>query len=144
MIISALLIAAVALQPAARVVASRTSPPDMDGDVTVTELVERPRGMTDEAFAQQLIDASGLRNWDGKPLSFPAGPDSMGGKAVLARGAQVTVYYFPSASRKVGRVCRISRPRGGMTTAWQQAQDWCLASFGLPPRKWVPMVGTSK
>ena len=144
MIIIALLIAANVLQPAARIVASRTSTPDMDGNVTVAELVERPRGLTDEAFAQHLIDASGLRHWDGEPMSFPAGVDHMGAKAVHAsRGPEVTVYYFPSDSRIVGRVCRISRKRGGMTPAWQQAQDWCASSFGLPPRKWMPIVGTT-
>lgn len=144
MIISALLIAAAALQPAPRIVASRTSAPDVDGDVTVAELVERPRGQTDEAFAQLLIDASGLHPWNGEPMSFPAGLDHMGAKAVVSsRGAEVTVYYFPSDSRKVGRVCRISRKRGGMTTAWQQARDWCASSLGLPPLKRVPMVRAS-
>ncbi len=144
MFISALLIAAAALHPATRIVASRTSTPDMDGNVTIAELVERPRGVTDETFAQQLIKTSGVRPWNGEPMSFPAGVDRMGAKAVhTSTGPEVTVYYFPSDSRIVGRVCRISRKRGGMTLAWRQAQDWCASSFGLPPLRWVPMVGTS-
>lgn len=141
MTVIALLIAAAVLQPAPHIVASRTSAPDVDGDVTVAELVERPRGQTDEAFAQLLIDASGLHPWNGEPESFPAEVDQMGAKAVhTSKGAEVTVYYVSSDSRSLGRVCRISRKRGGMTPAWQQAQDWCASSFGLPPRKWVPVV----
>lgn len=140
MIMSSLLLAAGIVQLAPNVVRSQGF--DLDGHTATTaELVERPAGTSDEAFARHLIALSGLRPWNGQLYEFPASPGHMGAKSVVSgAGPEVTVYFLPSDTRKPGKVCRISRKNGGMTDASMSAQDWCVASFGLPPLRRVPPV----
>jgi hypothetical protein len=108
---------------------------------TIAELIERPRGIADETFAQCLIDASGLRPWNGKLIRFPAVRGWMGTVAVVSgAGPEVTVYFVDSDSHRAGRVCRITRKYGGMTKAWTSAQDWCAAAFGLRKVKREPPI----
>jgi hypothetical protein len=145
MSIGAVLIATIVAQSTPHVIGSQGYEMDRD-QATIAELIERPRGLTNEEFAEKLIDASGLRPWNGKHMSFPAAPGRMGGKAITSRsGPEVTVYFVPSDVRTVGRVCRISRKRGGMTDAFVKAQDWCASSLGLPtPLKRESPVRTVK
>lgn len=142
MIAGIIMLAAGACQFAYRVVDTRGFDTSSDR-ATVVELIERPSGIGDEGFARTLIEASGLRPWNGKIIEFPASPGHMGVKAVHSgTGPEVTIYFPSSDSRKVGRVCRIGRKDGGMTDAWKKAQDWCASRFGLPPLKRVPPIET--
>ena len=45
-----------------------------------------------------------------------------------------------SDSAKAGRICRITRKSGGLTTALTSAQDWCASALGLPPLKRAPPI----
>ena len=142
MIFGLIMLTAGASQPAYRVIDTRGFGAS-SSQTTVAELVERPSGINDERFAQKLIELSGLRPWTGKLTEFPASPSRLGVKAVHSyAGPEVTVYFLSSDSRKVGRVCRISRRNGGLTIAWTSAQDWCAAKFGLPPMKRVSPINT--
>lgn len=138
----ALFSAAISGQPTTRVISSQTFDAHTERRTTA-ELLERPAGLTDEAFAKAFIEASGLQPWNGELIEFPAAPGRMGGKAVISRsGPEMTFYFLSSDSGTSGRVCRLTRSRGGMTTAWTSAQDWCAARFGLPPLKRPPFVRT--
>lgn len=97
----------------------------------IVELVERPAGISGEAFAQQLIDAEGLRPWNGHQLNF--GPDhGRGSKAVFAAdGRQIIVYYGPEELSQPGRVCRLRASSGGLGNARWRAIRWCSAAFGI-------------
>ena len=141
MSISVILMAAGLASARPHVIASQTFDPNTDRATSV-ELIERPQGITDADFAQKLIDASGLRPWNGQPINFPASPGGMGVRAVESgAGPEVHVYFVSSDSRTSGRVCRITRKYGGMA-GWPRAQDWCASKFGLPPRKWEPPIKT--
>jgi hypothetical protein len=138
-----IVVAAATSQPAIRVSSARRFGTDNDQS-TIAEVVERPAGITDEGFARSLIKASGLRPWNGKLTESPASAGHMGVKAVHSgSGPEVTVYFVAGDSSKVGRVCRISRKRGGMTEAWTSAQDWCASIFGLPRLKREPPIRTA-
>ncbi len=113
---------------------------------TLVEMVERPRGLADEAFARRLIEESGLIPWDGELFGTPPTSGRMGVASVISgAGRQVTVYFIGGDPRRPGRVCRITRERGGMTPAWESAQDWCASRFGLPPiKRQPPITGSTK
>ena len=111
----------------------------------VADLVERPAGVPDETFAQQLVDAEGLRPWDGRQLDWPARQDAPAAKAVFSGdGREIIVYYAPSNSHRPGRVCRMRLARGGMSDAYWQARRWCAAAFGysLPETPPPPPIVT--
>jgi len=98
----------------------------------IADLVERPAGISDGLFAQQLIDAEGLRPWNGKQLDSPPMSGSMGTKAVFSGdGREVIVKYVAGDVRRAGRVCRLRFARGGWSTARWNAYRWCASAFGL-------------
>ena len=109
----------------------------------VAELIERPTGMSDEAFAQQLIDAEGLRPWNGQQVEMPARKGGMAVKAVFsADGRELHVNYIEGA----GRVCRTRFAHGGVTPERWTAIRWCASAFGiaLPAKIPPPVVVISK
>ena len=110
---------------------------------TTAELIERPSGTSNQAFAQHLLEMSALRPWNGPAYELPAFPGRWGVVSVVSgAGPEITVYYLLSDGTQSGRVCRISRKYGGMTDAWKNAQDWCARNLGLPPLKRVPPIRT--
>jgi hypothetical protein len=109
----------------------------------VADLVERPAGITDEQFAQQLIDAEGLRPWDGEQLNFPEQDGGMGTMAVFsADGREMIVKYVSSDLEHTGQVCRLRLARGGASSARWNAYRWCASAFGLslPERRAPPVA----
>ncbi|HEX6740598.1 MAG TPA: hypothetical protein VF079_02235 [Sphingomicrobium sp.] len=109
----------------------------------VAELVKRPAGISDEAFAQRLIDAEGLRPWNGKQFEMPARKGGMAAKAVFSvDGRELHVNYIEGA----GRVCRIRFAHGGVTPERWKAIRWCASAFGieLPAKIPPPVVVISK
>lgn len=112
----------------------------------VAELVERPPGIPDEQFAQQLIDAEGLKPWDGEQMNLPAAKGRLATKAVFAGdGREVIVYYMRGDAKMTGKVCRFRLSRGGMSDARWQAYRWCGQAFGLRlPEKAPPIVRMEK
>lgn len=107
----------------------------------VAELVERPPGIPDERFAQQLIEAEGLKPWNGQQMNFPAVDGRMATKAVFAGdGREVIVKYVPGDAKQPGKACRIRLARGGMSDARWQAYRWCAEAFGLSISETPPPV----
>lgn len=97
------------------------------------EIIERPAGISDESFAQQLIDAEDLRSWNGQQLDVPPREGAMGSKAVFAGdGREVIVRYVAGDSQSSGRVCRLRLSRGGMSDARWNAYRWCGSALGVP------------
>lgn len=123
-------------------VAATLQGPEFVGMGIVAELVERPAGISDQAFAQQLIDAEGLRPWDGEQLDFAPGAGSMGTKAVFSSdGREIIVKYVAGDVQRPGRVCRLRLSRGGMSRARWQAYRWCGSAFGITlPESPSPIV----
>jgi hypothetical protein len=96
------------------------------------DLVERPAGLSDEQFAQQLVDAEGLQPWNDDQLSHAPRPGSLGSKAVFsADGREIIVRYASGPVHLSGMVCRFRLARGGMSTALWNAHRWCAAALGL-------------
>lgn len=108
----------------------------------VAELIERPSGVSDEQFAQQLIDAEGLKPWSGQQMNFPAVDGGMAVKAVVSGdGREVSVRYLPSDASQVGKVCRVRLSRGGASDERSKAYRWCAEAFGLTlPEKAPPPI----
>ncbi len=108
----------------------------------VAELVERPPGIPDEQFAQQLIEVEGLRPWNGQQMNFPAVDGHMATKAVFSGdGREVIVKYVPGDAKQPGKVCRFRLARGGMSEARWNAYRWCAEAFGLSlPQSPPPIV----
>ncbi len=127
---STLICVAMAAASEPRIVATLQGP-DFQRRGIVAELVERPVGLTDEKFAQQLIQASGIRPWNGEQ-SFASEAGGMATKAVFsADGRELIVKYVNSGVDRTGRVCRISMARGGMSIARWNAYRWCASAFGI-------------
>ena len=113
----------------------------------VAELVERPKGSNDETFAQQLIDAEGLRPWNGKQIELPGRNGGMAVKAVhSADGREIHINYIQGDSKRAGRVCRTRFAHGGVSPERWKAIRWCALAFGiqLPRTPPPPVVVTSK
>jgi hypothetical protein len=110
----------------------------------VADLVERPRHVAGEAFAQQLVDAEGLRTWNGEQIEGPSRA-AMSVKAVVAgNGREIDVYYLARPGPGDDHVCRLRLNRGGASTARWRAYRWCASSFGIStPETWPPPVGTT-
>jgi hypothetical protein len=109
----------------------------------IGEIIERPAGISDERFAQQLVDAEGLRPWNGQQMDFPPSENGPAVKAVFAGdGREIVVHYVPSDTGRSGRVCR--RRSGGvpMNDAQWQSVRWCAAAFGyaLPETRPSPIA----
>jgi hypothetical protein len=101
---SVLLFATAAVDATPHVIGSQTYEGGTDR-TKVAELIERPRGIADEAFVRQLIAASRLHSWNGRLISFPPAPDRMGVLAVnSATGPEMTVYFLAGDSHTEGRV----------------------------------------
>jgi hypothetical protein len=109
------------------------------------DLVERPAGVSDEQFAQDLVDAEGLQPWNGEQLSHAPGPASLGSKAVFsADGREIIVRYRSGPVQRSGRVCRLRLARGGMSTARWNAYRWCATALGLSlPQAPPPPIGVA-
>ena len=98
----------------------------------VAEVVERPAGVTDEQFAQHLIEAAGLQPWNGKQLNLPTKEGGGGIKAVHTwDGRAIRIRYIEGDIRRPGRVCRIRFEKGGPSDAREKAQRWCDLALGL-------------
>lgn len=99
----------------------------------VAELVERPAGVTDEQFAQQLIEASGLRSWKGEQVDSAPQMDGIGTKAVFsADGREIIVKYVSDDVQRTGRVCRLilrRRPSRGWDGDFQAGTGCALNYF---------------
>jgi hypothetical protein len=79
----------------------------------VAELVERPRGVSDEAFAQQLIDAERLRPWNVEQMSSASAQGSMGSKAMFScDGRAIIVEIMGGDAQRTGRACRLELAGG--------------------------------
>jgi hypothetical protein len=112
----------------------------------VAELVERPRGVSDEAFAQQLIDAEGLRPWNGEQTGSAPAKGRMGYKAVSAKdGRAIIVKYMGGDAGRHGRLCRLRLAPGPMSPLNWDAHRWCASKFGLTlPKTAPPIVRTNR
>lgn len=122
----------------------------LDGDEfarmgIVAELVERPAGISDAAFAQQLIDGEGLQPWNGQQLNSAPSEGRMGTKSVFsADGRVIIVKYVTGDMQRPGRVCRLRLARAGMSRALWNAHRWCGSVFGLTlPQAPPPPIVTS-
>ena len=113
----------------------------------VAEILERPAGVRDEEFAQRLIDAEGLRPWNGEQLNTPPEVGRMGSKAVVSSdGREIIVKYISGDQQRVGLVCRLRFSRGGVSDQRWNAYRWCASHFGLelPERPPAPIFGTDR
>jgi len=105
----------------------------------VAEIIERPPGVSNEQFAEQLIQAEGLKPWSGEQIDIPAVDGHMATKAVVSGdGREVIVKYLPGEPRQPGKVCRLRLARGGMSEARWYAYKWCAEAFGLTLPERVP------
>ncbi|MET0240774.1 MAG: hypothetical protein ABW184_12850 [Sphingobium sp.] len=105
----------------------------------VAEQIARPARVPADIYAAELVKAEGLTSWSVEdPTGSP--PDApLAWKARhAADGREVTVYFAPSGKS----VCRIRRPRGGLSDAHHAAVRWCAASLGIAlPATPSPPVG---
>ncbi|URD60729.1 hypothetical protein M8312_13270 [Sphingomonas sp. KRR8] len=111
---------------------------------TSAKLIQRPIGVHDESFAQALVDASGIKPWNGQVDSSRPSSTRMGVKAVTSgSGPEVTVFFGQGDQRKAGRVCQITREHGGLTEEWISAYDWCASRLGKSAFNRRPPIITS-
>jgi hypothetical protein len=110
----------------------------------VAEVVERPAGVDDERFAQQLIDGSGLRQWDGKPQNSLPTATHAGTRSVFSGdGRAMFVKFVTGDVTRSGHVCRMTLSRVDWSKTLWDAHRWCASALGLslaasPP----PLIGT--
>lgn len=98
----------------------------------VAEILERPVGVSDEVFAQRLIDAEGLRPWNGEQIDAAPRSGPWGVKAVVSGdGREINVRYVAGDQRVAGRICRIRMSRGGWSDARWSAYRWCASALGF-------------
>ena len=100
----------------------------------VAQIVERPEGVSDVEFAQRLIDAEGLRPWNGEQIESYSESSRTGIKAVVsADGREILVSYLVANEQESGRACRIRFARGGWSDARWNAYRWCALGLGFEP-----------
>jgi hypothetical protein len=107
------------------------------------DLIERPAGITDEQFAQDLIDAEGLVPWNGEQFNSAPTEERMGTRAVFsADGREIIVKYVSGDSQRPGIICRLRLTRGGMSDARWNAYRWCASALGrrLPDAPTPPIT----
>jgi hypothetical protein len=130
-VLAVILATTLAGQPEPRVIAV------LEGDEfarrgIVADVIERPAGVTNEQFAQQLVDAEGLVPRNGQQMNVPAREGEMGSKAIFSRdGREIIVNYVSSDVRQPGRVCRMRMEQGGMSKPRWDAFRWCASAFGI-------------
>lgn len=97
------------------------------------EIVERPAGVSGEAFARALMEAEGLRPWSGDAMLSPPGDQGMGTAAIVsADGHEINVKYVADDPQRPGRVCRLRfSPGVGAAQVRWDAYRWCASAFGL-------------
>jgi hypothetical protein len=110
----------------------------------VAEVIERPAGVDDERFAQQLIDGSGLRQWDGKPQNSLPNATHAGTRSVFSGdGRAMFVKFVTGDVTRSGRVCRMTLSRVGWSNTLWDAHRWCASALGLSlAASAPPLIGT--
>lgn len=107
----------------------------------VAELIERPRGVSDEAFAQRLVDAEGLKPWADEPMGTAPAQRRVGSRAMFAGdGRAIIVNYRTGNTARRGRVCRQRLAPGPMSGANWAAHRWCASKLGLKLPKIAPPI----
>ena len=107
------------------------------------EQIDVPAQSTPERAAQDLVEAEGLKSWGpSDPVRSQPGAALKWRARHAGDGREVVVYFAPD--RQI--LCRIRRPRGGLSDAHQRAVRWCAASLGitLPPRQPPVAIGARR
>lgn len=98
----------------------------------VAQTIALPRERSPADFAASLVEAEKLVPWnrdDAMPETI--GPTGIGYRARHAGDGHEVVVYYDARRDGKDHVCRITRPRGGVSDAHYRAVRWCYASFGV-------------
>jgi hypothetical protein len=134
---SLVMIIAAAMEPA---VAATFSHSAAQREGIVAEQIMLPKTISAMTFADELVAAEGLTSWSPQdPTSSLPGEPLQWRARHASNGREVTVYFAPDKQS----VCRVRRPRGGLSDGHWQAIRWCAASLGIVlPFKRQPPVRT--
>jgi len=107
------------------------------------QMIDLPKGINAESFAEQVVRAEHLKAWDDGPIRRNERLEPLGYKALSdGRGRSIVVYYSREGNGP-SLVCRL-RTRGatGLSAARYRALRWCAGQLGLElPTSPPPPVG---
>lgn len=107
------------------------------------QVIDLPKGMDAESFAEQVVRAEHLRAWDDGPIQRNERPEPLGYRALSEGSGRSIVVYYSREGNGPSVVCRL-RTKGatGLSAARYRALRWCAGQLGLAlPTSPPPPVG---
>ncbi|MBI1684669.1 hypothetical protein [Caulobacter hibisci] len=96
------------------------------------QVIDLPKAVTPEAFAEQVVQAEHLKAWDDGPITQNERPGALGYKAIHEGSGRSIVVYYARQENGPSVVCRL-RTKGatGISAARYRALRWCAGQVGV-------------
>lgn len=105
---------------------------DLLADGIDAQVIDLPKEMKAESFAEQVVEAEHLKAWDGGPIRQNERPEPLGYKSLSEGSGRSIVVYYSREGNGPSVVCRL-RTKGatGLSPARYRALRWCAGQLGL-------------
>jgi hypothetical protein len=106
--------------------------PDLLSEGIDAQVVNLPKGMNAETFAEQVVQAEHLKAWDDGPIRQNERPGPLGYRSLDEGSGKSIVVYYSREGSGPNVVCRL-RTKGntGMSAARYRALRWCAKQVGV-------------
>jgi hypothetical protein len=106
--------------------------PDLLREGIDAQVINLPKGVNAESFAEQVVQAEHLKAWDDGPIRRNERPGPLGYRALDEGSGRSIVVYYSAEGSGPSVVCRL-RTKGntGMSAARYRALRWCAGQVGV-------------